>query len=529
MVDWSTCAVVKMSEVKVDEKVDQVRKECESLSLKKGDKEIEKNVECVLPQDKCRNILITSALPYVNNVPHLGNIVGSVLSGDVFARYCRLRGYQTLYIAGTDEYGTATETKAMEEKCTPQALCEKYYQLHKDTYDWFEIAFDKFGRTSTAEQTKICHEMFWDVYKNGYIFEEETQQLYCEKCARFLADRFVEGICPFCAYADARGDQCDKCGKLINAPDLKEPRCKTCTITPCLKGSKHLFLDLPKIEPQLKKWVEDSISNETNWSNTAKLITQAWLKEGLKPRCITRDLKWGSPVPLEGFTDKVFYVWFDAPIGYLSISANYTKEWERWWKNPENVQLYQFMAKDNVPFHSIIFPSTLLASGKKWTMMKNLEAVEYLNYDNNKFSKSRGIGIFGPDVKDTNIDADIWRFYLMYIRPESQDTSFAWEDLQQKNNFELLNNLGNFVNRTLSFVSKNFDGKIPPYACHELNNSDLEYLNDIDQEIKGYIKDLESVKLRDGIKRILAISRIGNIIFQSNSPWELIKKSDEEK
>ncbi|XP_074596697.1 methionyl-tRNA synthetase 1 [Brevipalpus obovatus] len=482
--------------------------------------------EQILPIQGRRNILITSALPYVNNVPHLGNIVGSVLSGDVFARYCRLRGYQTLYVSGTDEYGTATETKALEEKCTPEQLCNKYFQCHKDTYDWFDLQFDRFGRTSTEAQTRLCHEIFWPLHKNGYIFEDETEQLYCNQCERFLADRFVEGICPYCAFDDARGDQCDKCGKLINAPDLKQPRCKVCNNTPSLKSSKHLFLDLPKIGPKVEAWFKETMDKENHWTTTARVITASWLKEGLKPRCITRDLKWGTPVPLKGYEDKVFYVWFDATIGYLSITANYTSQWEKWWKNPDNVEYFMFMAKDNVPFHSIVFPCSLLGSGEKYTMVNHLSATEYLNYENTKFSKSRGIGIFGSDVKETGIDSDIWRFYLMYIRPESQDTSFSWVDLMTKNNSELLNNLGNFINRSLMFISKNFESKIP---LMDLDDSDKEIIKAVNVELKTFVELLEAVKLRDGLRQILNISRIGNQHIQVNTPWVLVKGSDEEK
>ncbi|CAG2115091.1 unnamed protein product, partial [Medioppia subpectinata] len=273
-----------------------------------------------------RNVLITSALPYVNNVPHLGNIIGSILSADVFARYSRLKGVNTLYATGTDEYGTATENKALEEGVTPKEICDKYYKIHKDIYDWFDISYDYFGRTTTEEQTAIAQQIFWRLHENQYLLEEVTQQLHCPKCDRFLADRFVEGNCPFCDYCEARGDQCDKCGKLINAIELKEPKCKLCSTTPQIRSSKHLFLDLPKLQPKIEEWFKETTQSKENyWSQTAKVIASSWLRDGLKPRCITRDLKWGTPVPLEGFTDKVFYVWYDAPIGYPSITAHHNK------------------------------------------------------------------------------------------------------------------------------------------------------------------------------------------------------------
>ncbi|XP_071960826.1 methionine--tRNA ligase, cytoplasmic-like [Antedon mediterranea] len=477
-----------------------------------------------LPGKDQRNVLITSALPYVNNVPHLGNIIGCVLSADVYARFCRLRGYNTLYICGTDEYGTATETKALEEKLTPQQICDKYFKLHRDVYQWFNIGFDYFGRTTTEKQTEIAQDIFWRLHKRNFLLEDTVEQLLCETCNRYLADRFVEGTCPLCNYEDARGDQCDKCGKLINATELKKPRCKVCNSSPVISSSKHLFLDLPKLQPTLEKFLDKSI-NEGDWTQNAKQITNSWIRDGLKPRCITRDLKWGTPVPLEGFKDKVFYVWFDAPIGYPSITANYTDDWEKWWKNPKEVELYNFMAKDNVPFHSVIFPCSLLGTDEDWTLVNNLIATEYLNYEDGKFSKSRGIGVFGSDVCNTGIPPAIWRFYLLYIRPESQDSAFSWTDFVLKNNTELLNNLGNFVNRGLIFLEKNFDSVVPDMV---LSDEDKNVIVSVTQELKIYIELLEKVKIRDALRQILSISRIGNHHLQANKPWDLMKTKKEE-
>lgn len=297
-----------------------------------------------------------------------------------------------------------------------------------------------------AGLARITQDIFQRLLTRGFVLQDTVEQLRCEQCARFLADRFVEGVCPFCGYEEARGDQCDKCGKLINAIELKRPQCKVCRSRPVVKSSKHLFLDLPKLEKRLEDWLGRAIPG-SDWTPNARFIIRSWLRDGLKPRCITRDLKWGTPVPLEGFEDKVFYVWFDATIGYLSITANYTDQWERWWKNPEQVDLYQFMAKDNVPFHGLVFPCSALGAEDNYTLVKNLIATEYLNYEDGKFSKSRGVGVFGDMAQDTGIPADIWRFYLLYIRPEGQDSAFSWTDMLIKNNSELLNNLGNFINR----------------------------------------------------------------------------------
>ncbi|KAL7301642.1 hypothetical protein TKK_0005649 [Trichogramma kaykai] len=478
----------------------------------------------VLPKKDERNVLITSALPYVNNVPHLGNIIGCVLSADIFARYCRQRNYNTLYISGTDEYGTATEAKALEEKLTPQQICDKYFNIHNDIYRWFSIGFDYFGRTTTPEQTEIVQAMFLRIKETGYVISNSVDQLLCEKCDRFLADRFVEGVCPGCKYEDARGDQCDGCGHLVNATELINPRCKVCSTTPIIKASTQFFLDLPKIQNNLKEWANKV---EDGWTPVARAVTKPWLRDGLKPRCITRDLKWGIPVPLDGYRNKVFYVWFDAPIGYLSITKKYTKEYEKWWKPKDSkVDLYQFMAKDNVPFHAIMFPATLMAANEGHTLVKHIMATEYLNYEDTKFSKSRGIGVFGTDARDTGIPADVWRFYLAYIRPETMDSNFNWIDLATKNNSELLNNLGNFINRALSFADKTFNGTVPAI---DLKEDDLNFLALAQRELTSYINLLEQARLRDALKHVLMISKHGNQYMQYQQPWVKVKGNDEDK
>lgn len=292
--------------------------------------------------------------------------------------------------------------------------------------------------------------------------EQEIEQVYCHQCDRFLADRFIEGTCPICGYEKAGGDQCDKCGNLLNATELKNPVCKVGGPSHQVENrfTKHLFLNLPKLESQLREWVnETSVKNE--WSSNAINITNGWIDNGLKPRCITRDLKWGTPVPMEGYEDKVFYVWFDAPIGYISITANYTKQWRQWWQNPEQVRLVQFMGKDNIPFHTVIFPCTLMGTHDPWTLVSQVSCTEYLNYEDGKFSKSQGTGVFGDQAKETDIPSEVWRFYLLANRPEQSDSAFYWEDLAEKNNNELLKNLGNFVNRCLSFVYNRMDATVP--------------------------------------------------------------------
>ncbi|KAF9543125.1 putative methionine--tRNA ligase, cytoplasmic protein rar1 [Mortierella hygrophila] len=464
-----------------------------------------------------RNVLITSALPYVNNVPHLGNIIGSTLSADVYARYQRVRNINALYICGTDEYGTATETKALSDGVTCQELCDKYYPIHKQCYEWMEIDFDKFGRTTTEEQTKISQDIFMKLYERDLLVEDTMLQLYCSQCDRYLADRFVEGTCPKCNYDDARGDQCDQCGSLLNATDLVNPRCKLDGNRPVQKESKHLFLDLGKLQPECEAWYEKS-SAEGTWSNNGKVITQSWFKEGLRLRCITRDLKWGTPVPLPGWEGKVFYVWFDAPIGYPSITATYTKDWEKWWKNPEDVKLYQFMGKDNVPFHTVIFPSTLMGTGEKWTLLNTLSTTEYLQYETGKFSKSRGVGIFGNNVQETGVPPSVWRYYLLSNRPETNDSHYLWKDFIARNNNELLANLGNFVNRVIKFVNAKYDSHVPSLdaAASPATESDEKLIREVNEKLNLYVEALDEVKIREGLRLAMEISALGNVYLQEN-------------
>ncbi len=463
--------------------------------------------------------LVTSALPYVNNIPHLGNLI-QVLSADVFARFCRIRKYETLYVCGTDEYGTATETRALQEGVTPKELCDRYHVIHKEIYEWFQIQFDEFGRTSSPKQTEIVQGIFKQVDEAGYIREDEIEQLYCTHCERFLADRYIHGTCPHCGYEDARGDQCEHCGKLLDPTDLHSPTCGVCGNTPEIRKTKHLYLNLPAILPKLESWMDEA-SVRGFWARNAIQMTKSWIRDGLKERCITRDLKWGIPVPKEGFEDKVFYVWFDAPIGYISITANYTDDWEYWWKNPDEVELFQFIGKDNIPFHTVIFPSTLLATNDDWTMLHHMSSSEYLNYESGKFSKSKGLGVFGNDAKDTGIPADVWRFYIFYNRPEKSDTTFTWSDFQEKVNGELIGNLANLVNRTLTFITRFYDGKIPSGSIDE----------DMKQEIarrEARITDyLERAELRDALREIFLLSSLGNKAFQDGEPWAARKTNPE--
>ncbi|KAK9850678.1 Methionine--tRNA ligase [Penicillium brevicompactum] len=416
----------------------------------------------VLPEPGKRNILITSALPYVNNVPHLGNLIGSVLSADIFARYCRGRKINTLYVCGTDEYGTTSETRALVEKCTPRQLCDKYHTIHAAVYDWFNISFDIFGRTTTELQTEITHDIFLKLHENGFLKEEMTTQLYFTK------------------------------------------------------ETKHVFLELDKLQSEIESFCQKS-SADGAWSNNGKVITSAWLKEGLKPRSITRDMQWGTPVPLAGYEDKVIYAWFDACIGYASITANYTSEWQQWWRNPDNVQLYQFLGKDNVPYHTVIFPGSQIGTRETWTKLHHLSTTEYLTYEGGKFSKSRGIGVFGDSAQKTGVASDVWRYYLISHRPETSDSEFNWDSFISANNNLLLKNLGNFVSRVVKFVnSKNFNNIVPDYTQYHEPSFDT-WKEQVNGLLTEYIQKLDAVKVRGALSTVMSMSQQGNVFLQSNN------------
>lgn len=353
------------------------------------------------------------------------------------------------------------------------------------------------------------------------------EQVFCLQCSKFLADRFIEGNCPHCQYDDARGDQCDKCGKVLNATELLNPRCKfgrDMGHKVEVRSSTHLFLDLPKLEPRLREWVDKS-STEGEWTSNSVQITTSWIRDGLKPRCITRDLRWGVPVPHEHFSNKVFYVWFDAPIGYVSITSAYTDQWKQWWQNPSQVKLYQFMGKDNIPFHTVIFPSSLIGSGRDWTLLHHVSTTEYLNYESGKFSKSRGVGVFGDTAQSTGIPSEVWRYYLLAIRPEASDSVFSWSDFASKNNDELLKNIGNLVNRTLNFAFANFNGAIPPLGT--LVDIDQTLINDVNTLLAKYNYEMDKVHLKGGLQVVMAISSQANKYLQDTAPWELKKTNPE--
>ncbi|MBI5391219.1 methionine--tRNA ligase [Candidatus Woesearchaeota archaeon] len=459
-----------------------------------------------------KSYLVTAALCYVNNVPHLGNAV-CIIAADAYARFLRMSGHRVTFIGGTDEHGTTTEVKALEEGVTPRQLVDKYFAIHKELYAWFSCSFDAFGRTSSPQNADVTIDIFHKLEKHGFITENQVEQFFCEHCKRFLADRFVEGTCAKCSYAGARGDQCEHCGSLLTTAELLNPKCKICSSTPKVKESKHLFIDLPKMQEELTAWIN---SKEQHWSSNAVQMTKAWLREGLKERCITRDLEWGIRVPKKGFEGKVFYSWFDAPIGYIGITKEHKKDWHELWHS-KDVELVQFMGKDNIPFHTILFPAFLIGTRDHYTLLSKLSVNEYLNYESGKFSKSRGEGVFCDDAKQCSIPADAFRYYILINRPENSDTVFSWQDFQSKINNELVANLGNLVNRTTVFLERFFSSEVPagkPGKKEEELDAALQVL------YENITQHLERIELKEALKEVMNVARKGNQYFQETEPWK---------
>ena len=434
-------------------------------------------------------ILITSALPYVNGVPHLGHLVGCLLPSDVYARYMRMMGHEVLYVCGTDEHGTPSEVGAAKEGMDVADYCLKYHNRHKEAYDAFNLSFDYFGRTSSEQNREITYHIFEQLDKNGLIEEESIKQIFSIDDNRFLPDRYVTGTCPHCGYDKARGDQCENCTKVLDPTELINPRSTISGSTNLeVRETKHLFLNLPKLEKQLAEWVK---SKEPFWPDVAYSIAQKWLKEGLRPRCITRDLKWGFPVPKKGFEDKVFYVWFDAPIGYLGITKQWADEkpgernWKDWWLDAKDVYYVQFMGKDNVPFHSISFPATLLGTGENWTKVDYLKGMSYLTFEGGKFSKSEQRGVFAEDaVKE--FPADYWRYWLISNAPEASDSSFTFDLFAGVVNKDLNGVLGNFVSRVMKMTASKIGAEVP--AGGKMTEVEEKLIADLQEKADNYCK-----------------------------------------
>lgn len=469
-------------------------------------------------------ILITSALPYVNGVPHLGHLVGCLLPSDVYARYMRMMGHEVLYVCGTDEHGTPSEVGAAKEGMDVADYCLKYHNRHKEAYDAFNLSFDYFGRTSSEQNREITYHIFEQLDKNGLIEEESIKQIFSIDDNRFLPDRYVTGTCPHCGYDKARGDQCENCTKVLDPTELINPRSTISGSTNLeVRETKHLFLNLPKLEKQLAEWVK---SKEPFWPDVAYSIAQKWLKEGLRPRCITRDLKWGFPVPKKGFEDKVFYVWFDAPIGYLGITKQWADEkpgernWKDWWLDAKDVYYVQFMGKDNVPFHSISFPATLLGTGENWTKVDYLKGMSYLTFEGGKFSKSEQRGVFAEDaVKE--FPADYWRYWLISNAPEASDSSFTFDLFAGVVNKDLNGVLGNFVSRVMKMTASKIGAEVP--AGGEMTEVEEKLIADLQEKADNYCKYMEGLEFKKAMNELRAIWVDGNNYISVTVPWTVIK------
>ena len=474
-------------------------------------------------------ILVTSALPYINGVPHLGHMVGCLLPSDIYARFMRMMGNEVLYICGTDEHGTTSEVGALKAGMDVQAYCDMNHDRHAKTYKDFELSFDFFGRTSTEQNKEMTYHIFEQLDKNGFIDEKTIKQVYSIDDKMFLADRYITGTCPYCGYEKARGDQCENCTKVLEPTDLIDARSSISGSKNLeVRETKHLFLNLPKIEGELAAWLK---TKEPFWPDVAYTIAQKWLKEGLQERCITRDLKWGFKVNKKGYEDKVFYVWFDAPIGYIGITKQWADEkpqersWKDWWQNPKEVRHVEFMGKDNVPYHAITFPATLLGTRENWTQVDFLKGFSYLTYEGGKFSKSENRGIFAEDaIKE--FPADYWRYWLMSNAPEGSDASFTWELFAGSVNKDLNGVLGNFVSRVLKMTSSKLGNKVPEGGEYSKLEEDL--IATLQQRVNDYIKYLNEMEFRKALAELRAIWVEGNNYISVAEPWTVIK-DDEQK
>ncbi len=473
-------------------------------------------------------ILITSALPYINGIKHLGNLVGSMLPADVYARFCRAQGHETLYICATDEHGTPAELAALKAGQDVKTYCDEQHERQRQVGEGFLLSYDHFGRSSSAENHALTQHFAQKLMDNGYIEEREIEMIFSVDDGRFLPDRYVEGTCPKCGSDKARGDQCNSCDTLLDPTELINPRSAISGSTNLeIRTSKHLYLLQSKLEGQLKAWVD----SQHHWPNLARSIALKWLEEGLADRGITRDLKWGVPVNREGFEDKVFYVWFDAPIEYIGATQEWAKangtDWQRWWRTDqgaEDVRYVQFMGKDNVAFHTVSFPATLIGSGEPWKRVDVLKAFNWLNWYGGKFSTSERRGVFMDTALDL-LPADVWRWYLMANAPEGADTAFTWEQFQSTVNSDLANVLGNFVNRIMKFCDSKLDGKVPEHGPHTEVESKM--LTELEGMLADLTRQLEAMEMRKAASTLRGIWVLGNEYLQEAAPWTAMKTNPE--
>ena len=461
--------------------------------------------------DKSR-VLVCSAWPYASGLPHLGNLIGCLLSGDVFARYYRLRGVETLYVSGTDAHGTRIEFEAESQGITPAELSSKMHERIVEIIDGFGIRFDNYTTTESEVHKAFVRDIYLKMESNGYILTQTEQRAFCVDCGKFLADRLITGTCPRCSSPNAMGNQCDACGAFLEPEELIDPKCSFCGRSEIeFRETRHWYLDLAKLSEHLGPYVASR-----GFQGNVSRFTQQMIDEGLRPRAITRDIEWGIPAPFEGAAGKVIYVWGEAALGYVSATVEHSDGgdgWRDYWFGEDVHQIYT-MAKDNIPFHTLVFPGQLIASGEGYHLPDQIAATEYLNWiGGENFSKSRGVGLYCDDALEV-MDGELWRFYLLYNRPEGRDVSFSWEELEKAINGILISNVANLMNRVISFVQTRFDGVVPKVSL------DLEVAERLRVGMETYERAFESGAIAEALRAVCDLAVFGNEYFQRKRPWE---------
>jgi len=467
-----------------------------------------------------KRYLVTAALPYANGPVHIGHLAGVYVPADIYTRYLRQNGKDVVYICGSDEHGVPITLKAKQENVSPQDIVDRYHGMNKEAFEKFGISFDIYHRTSAPIHFETASEFFKKLYDRGEFIEKTTEQYFDVEAQQFLADRYITGTCPHCNNERAYGDQCESCGTSLNATDLKNPKSTLSGQAPILKETKHWYLPLDKYEDDLKKWI---LEDHKEWRTNVYGQCKSWLDQGLQPRAVSRDLNWGVPVPVKGADGKVLYVWFDAPIGYISATKALTPDWEKYWKS-EDSRMIHFIGKDNIVFHCIIFPSMLKAHGE-FILPDNVPANEFLNLENDKISTSRNWAVWLHEYLEEFPDKqDVLRYVLTANAPEAKDNDFTWKDFQTRNNNELVAVLGNFVNRTLVLTQKYYNGYCP--ATGETSDEDMDVLGQIKEIRERVEKSLEAFRIREALVESMGLARLGNKYLAETEPWKLIKTDE---
>ena len=473
-------------------------------------------------EKKFKRTTVTSALPYANGPVHIGHLAGVYVPADIYVRYLRLKKEDVLFIGGSDEHGVPITIRAKKEGITPQDVVDRYHKIIKDSFEEFGISFDVYGRTTSEVHCETASEFFRTLYDKGEFVEKTSMQYYDEEAHTFLADRYITGECPHCHAEGAYGDQCEKCGTSLSPTDLINPKSAISGSKPVMRETKHWYLPLDKHEAWLRQWI---LEDHKEWRNNVYGQCKSWLDMGLQPRAVSRDLDWGIPVPVEGAEGKVLYVWFDAPIGYISNTKELLPDsWEKWWKDPET-RLVHFIGKDNIVFHCIVFPAMLKAEGS-YILPDNVPSNEFLNLEGDKISTSRNWAVWLHEyLRDFPGKQDVLRYVLTANAPETKDNDFTWKDFQARNNNELVAVYGNFVNRALQLTQKYYDGVVP--ACGELTEYDRQTLDEF-KDVKAKVEELlDAFKFRDAQKEAMNLARIGNKYIADSEPWKVVKTDPE--